>query len=58
MKRPLFFSLFLLALSGLAAGQSAVPIPNIVDHQTSSDFGSVSYPFTENTRQPTIFSFS
>jgi len=48
MKRQLFAVLFLLALSSLAVGQASLPVPNIVDHQTSSDFGSVSYQFTEN----------
>ncbi len=48
MKRVLFFSLFLVALSGLAVGQSALPVPNLVDHQTTNDFGGQSYQFTEN----------
>ncbi len=48
MKRQLLAVLFVLALSSLALGQSALPIPNIVDHQTSSDFGGASYQFTED----------
>jgi hypothetical protein len=48
MKRQLLVSLFVIALSSLALGQAALPIPNIVDHQTSSNFGGASYQFTEN----------
>jgi len=48
MKRQLLAVLFVVALSGLAAAQAALPVPNLVDHQTSSDFGAASYEFTEN----------
>jgi hypothetical protein len=48
MKRQLFAVLFLLALSSLAVGQASLPVPNIVDHQTTSNFNGLSFQFTEN----------
>jgi hypothetical protein len=48
MKRKLLVSLFVIALSSLALGQAVLPVPNLVDHQTSSNFGGASYQFTED----------
>ena len=48
MKRQLLGFMFLVALSSLALGQAVLPVPNLVDHQTSSNFAGVSYQFTED----------
>ena len=48
MKRQLLAVLFILALSSLALGQAALPVPNIVDHQTTSSFSNLSFQFTED----------
>jgi hypothetical protein len=48
MKRQLLTVLLLLALSSLALGQAILPMPNLVDHQTTTDNGSTTFTFTEN----------
>jgi hypothetical protein len=48
MKRQLLTVLLLLALSSLALGQAILPMPNLVDHQTTTDNGSTTFTFTDN----------